>query len=149
MRLTRCAGSKLRVNIKQHVSYWTYLNPPLPSPQDPSNLEGKQQQHQAFEAELQANKGRVDSTMETTEELIKAGHYAADVIRWVELVTRTGILVTCINSPYIYLKVLGVYSLTSRMMYSGIYYHPRRIFMISYPFHGTCCISLHLLLLFH
>lgn len=64
---------------------WTYLDPPLPSPQDPSNLEGKQQQHQAFEAELQANKGRVDSTMETTEELIKAGHYAADVIRWVEL----------------------------------------------------------------
>ena len=60
------------------------LLPPLPPPQDPTNQEAKLQQHQAFEAELQANKGRIDAVMETTEELIEAGHYAADVIRWAE-----------------------------------------------------------------
>ena len=67
----------------------SYLPPqsltPLLPPQDPTNQEAKLQQHQAFEAELQANKGRIDGVVETTEELIEAGHYAADVIRWAEL----------------------------------------------------------------
>ena len=62
--------------------------PPLLPPQDPTNQEAKLQQHQAFEAELHANKGRIDAVVETTEELIEAGHYAADVIRWAELGTH-------------------------------------------------------------
>ena len=48
---------------------------------DPTNLEAKLQQHQAFESELQANKGRIDVVVETGEELSMAEHYAADTIR--------------------------------------------------------------------
>lgn len=47
---------------------------------DPTNLQPKLQKHQAFEAELSANKGRVDSVNQTGEELIDRNHYAAHEI---------------------------------------------------------------------
>ena len=43
---------------------------------DPTNLQPKLQKHQAFEAELLENKGRVDSVNETGEDLIDGNHYA-------------------------------------------------------------------------
>ena len=48
---------------------------------DPSNLEAKLQQHQDFEAELQANKGRVDAVLGTGEDLIAEEHFATEDIR--------------------------------------------------------------------
>ena len=48
---------------------------------DPSNLEAKLQQHQDFEAELQANKGRVDAVLGTGEDLIADEHFATEDIR--------------------------------------------------------------------
>lgn len=47
---------------------------------DPTNLEGKVQQHQDFEAELQANKGRIDGVVEIAKELREAGHFATEEI---------------------------------------------------------------------
>jgi len=47
---------------------------------DPSNLEVKVQQHQDFEAELNANQGRIDGVVETGEELRKNQHFASDKI---------------------------------------------------------------------
>ena len=47
---------------------------------DPTNLQPKLQKHQAFEAELLENKGRVDSVNETGEDLIDGNHYAAHEI---------------------------------------------------------------------
>ena len=49
--------------------------------QDPTNLQGKIQKHQAFEAELNANQSRLDAVDNTGEELIGDGHYASDQIR--------------------------------------------------------------------
>ena len=51
------------------------------SVQDPSNLEAKLQQHQAFEAELQANKWRIDSVVEAGEQLTTDKHSASDTIQ--------------------------------------------------------------------
>lgn len=48
---------------------------------DPSNLEAKVQQHQDFEAELQANKGRIDAVVEMGNELMAAEHFATDEIK--------------------------------------------------------------------
>eukprot|EP00051_Salpingoeca_urceolata_P015618 m.203546 g.203546 ORF g.203546 m.203546 type:complete len:3713 (+) comp18455_c2_seq3:139-11277(+) len=48
---------------------------------DASNLQRKLQQHQAFEAEVAANKATVDATVAFGEGLIDAGHYAADDIQ--------------------------------------------------------------------
>lgn len=48
---------------------------------DPSNLEAKIQQHQDFEAELQANKGRIDGVVEMARELTEAGHFAKEEIQ--------------------------------------------------------------------
>lgn len=48
---------------------------------NPSNLEVKVQQHQDFEAELQANKGRTDGVVEMARELREAGHFAAEEIQ--------------------------------------------------------------------
>ena len=48
---------------------------------DPSNLEVKVQQHQDFEAELQANKGRIDAVVEMGNELMAAEHFATDEIK--------------------------------------------------------------------
>ena len=47
---------------------------------DPTNLQTKLQKHQAFEAELAANKGRVDSVCTGGQELIDHDHYAAHEI---------------------------------------------------------------------
>ena len=49
--------------------------------QDPSNLEAKQQHHQAFEAELQANKWRIDGVVETGKQLTSAQHSASETIQ--------------------------------------------------------------------
>ena len=54
---------------------------------DPTNLEGKIQQHQTFEAELQANRHRLDSVVSTGRDLISRDHFATDQIRYILLVT--------------------------------------------------------------
>ena len=51
--------------------------------QDPSNLQSKVQKHQAFEAELDANHGRIESMNKTGQGLVGASHYASEQIRWV------------------------------------------------------------------
>lgn len=48
---------------------------------DPTNLQGKIQKHQAFEAELNANQSRLDAVDNTGEQLIGDEHYASDQIR--------------------------------------------------------------------
>ncbi|XP_055516190.1 spectrin alpha chain, non-erythrocytic 1 isoform X2 [Leucoraja erinacea] len=47
---------------------------------DPSNLQGKVQKHQAFEAELSANQSRIDTLQKAGQELIDANHYASDEV---------------------------------------------------------------------
>lgn len=49
--------------------------------QDPTNLQGKLQKHQAFEAELNVNQSRLDAVDKTGEQLIADEHYASDQIR--------------------------------------------------------------------
>uniref|UniRef100_A0A8B9L2K7 Spectrin alpha chain, non-erythrocytic 1 n=1 Tax=Astyanax mexicanus TaxID=7994 RepID=A0A8B9L2K7_ASTMX len=44
---------------------------------DPSNLQGKVQKHQAFEAELSANQSRIDALQKSGQELIDGKHYAS------------------------------------------------------------------------
>ena len=44
---------------------------------DPTNLRGKLQNHQAFDAELAANEGRISTVSETGQSLVASGHYAA------------------------------------------------------------------------
>lgn len=54
------------------------LNPlPLLSQQDPSNLQGKVQKHQAFEAELSANQSRIDALQKSGQGLLDRKHYAS------------------------------------------------------------------------
>ncbi|KAK3088368.1 hypothetical protein FSP39_018301 [Pinctada imbricata] len=48
---------------------------------DPTNLQTKVQKHQNFEAELQANKNRIENVERTAEQLIAEDHYASDTIR--------------------------------------------------------------------
>ena len=50
--------------------------------QDPTNLQGKVQKHQNFEAEVSANQGRIEAVTQTGEELIEFDHYARDLIRY-------------------------------------------------------------------
>ncbi|XP_041098653.1 spectrin alpha chain, non-erythrocytic 1 isoform X8 [Polyodon spathula] len=47
---------------------------------DPSNLQGKVQKHQAFEAELSANQSRIDALQKAGQELLNDKHYAADEV---------------------------------------------------------------------
>jgi spectrin alpha len=47
---------------------------------DPTNLRGKLQNHQAFEAELKANEGLIAAVNTTGLTLVSARHYAADAI---------------------------------------------------------------------
>lgn len=47
------------------------------SSQDPSNLQGKVQKHQAFEAELSANQTRIDALQKSGQELMDGKHYAS------------------------------------------------------------------------
>ncbi|XP_063295491.1 spectrin beta chain, non-erythrocytic 5 [Pelobates fuscus] len=48
---------------------------------DPSNLQTKIQKHQAFEAEIKANRNRLDTIKAEGEKMLQAGHYAPDIIR--------------------------------------------------------------------
>uniref|UniRef100_A0A3Q3W9R3 Spectrin alpha chain, non-erythrocytic 1 n=1 Tax=Mola mola TaxID=94237 RepID=A0A3Q3W9R3_MOLML len=48
---------------------------------DPSNLQGKLQKHQAFEAEVQANAGAIIKLDETGNLMISEGHFASETIR--------------------------------------------------------------------
>uniref|UniRef100_A0A8C3IK55 Spectrin alpha chain, non-erythrocytic 1 n=1 Tax=Chrysemys picta bellii TaxID=8478 RepID=A0A8C3IK55_CHRPI len=47
---------------------------------DPSNLQGKVQKHQAFEAELSANQSRIDALEKAGQKLIDVNHYASDEV---------------------------------------------------------------------
>ncbi|XP_065894234.1 spectrin beta chain, non-erythrocytic 1-like isoform X3 [Dysidea avara] len=47
---------------------------------DPTNLQGKLQKHQAFEAELTANTERVDAVEKFGKELVTGGHYKSSEI---------------------------------------------------------------------
>lgn len=44
-------------------------------------MQNKLQKHQAFEVELSANKGRVDSVSSAGEKLVNSDHYASDEIK--------------------------------------------------------------------
>lgn len=44
-------------------------------------MQNKLQKHQAFEVELSANKGRVDSVSSAGEKLVNSNHYASDEIK--------------------------------------------------------------------
>lgn len=48
--------------------------------QDPSNLQGKVQKHQAFEAELSANQSRIDALQKSGQELLDRKHYASSEV---------------------------------------------------------------------
>ncbi|MGH0189005.1 UNVERIFIED_CONTAM: hypothetical protein FKN15_032871 [Acipenser sinensis] len=48
---------------------------------DPTNLQGKLQKHQAFEAEVQANAGAIVKLDETGNQMITEGHFSSDIIR--------------------------------------------------------------------
>ncbi|XP_033114837.1 spectrin alpha chain, non-erythrocytic 1-like isoform X2 [Anneissia japonica] len=48
---------------------------------DPSNMQGKQQKHQAFEQELSANQTRVENVRDFGEELIDQDHYNKEEIQ--------------------------------------------------------------------
>ncbi|KAE8583019.1 hypothetical protein XENTR_v10020411 [Xenopus tropicalis] len=56
---------------------------------DPSNLQGKVQKHQAFEAELSANQSRIDALENSGQKLIDVNHYASDEVaaRMSEVIT--------------------------------------------------------------
>ncbi|XP_072287916.1 spectrin alpha chain, non-erythrocytic 1 isoform X3 [Pyxicephalus adspersus] len=56
---------------------------------DPSNLQGKVQKHQAFEAELSANQSRIDALENSGQKLINVNHYASDEVaaRMSEVIT--------------------------------------------------------------
>ncbi|XP_022101019.1 spectrin alpha chain, non-erythrocytic 1-like isoform X4 [Acanthaster planci] len=65
---------------------------------DPTNLTGKQQRHQAFEAELNINQVRINSVREQGEEMIAEEHYNTPEIErrlaelnelWSSLITQT------------------------------------------------------------
>ncbi|KAM5130020.1 spectrin beta chain, non-erythrocytic 5 [Mantella aurantiaca] len=61
---------------------------------DPSNLQTKLQKHQTFEAEIKANRNRLDGIKADGEKMLQANHYASGIIQtrltemeelWVEL----------------------------------------------------------------
>lgn len=51
--------------------------------QDPTNLQTKLQKHQNFEAEVEANRTRIESIRAAGNELIENDHYAKETIRLV------------------------------------------------------------------
>ncbi|XP_073494936.1 spectrin beta chain, non-erythrocytic 5 isoform X1 [Phyllobates terribilis] len=64
---------------------------------DPSNLQTKLQKHQTFEAEIKANRNRLDSIRADGEKMLQSNHYASDIIQtrldemeelWVELLEK-------------------------------------------------------------
>ncbi|KAM4663546.1 spectrin beta chain, non-erythrocytic 5 [Discoglossus pictus] len=65
--------------------------------QDPSNLQTKIQKHQTFEAEIRANRNRLDSIKADGEKMLQEEHYAPEIIRtrlnemeelWLELLEK-------------------------------------------------------------
>lgn len=48
---------------------------------EPTNLEGKIQKHQAFDAEITANKGRMDTVCKVGNELMAANHYKSSSVK--------------------------------------------------------------------
>ncbi|NXN96468.1 SPTN5 protein, partial [Rhinopomastus cyanomelas] len=48
---------------------------------DPSNLQTKLQKHQTFQAEIMANRNRLDSIKSEGEKMIREGHYAPEAIQ--------------------------------------------------------------------
>lgn len=62
---------------KQLFKFASYSHPLFLLYQDPSNLQGKVQKHQAFEAELSANQSRIDALQKSGQELIDGKHYAS------------------------------------------------------------------------
>ncbi|XP_052790860.1 spectrin alpha chain-like isoform X3 [Mya arenaria] len=48
---------------------------------DPTNLQTKVQKHQNFEAEIEANKNRIEAIQTSGEQLLAEEHYASDIIR--------------------------------------------------------------------
>lgn len=65
-----------------YASFFFLSTPPRFTPllswkQDPSNLQGKVQKHQAFEAELSANQSRIDALQKSGQELLDRKHYAS------------------------------------------------------------------------
>lgn len=58
-----------------HLGSWL-----LSAHQDPSNLQGKVQKHQAFEAELSANQSRIDALQKSGQELLERKHYACSEV---------------------------------------------------------------------
>ncbi|XP_056401829.1 spectrin beta chain, non-erythrocytic 5 isoform X2 [Hyla sarda] len=64
---------------------------------DPSNLQTKLQKHQTFEAEIKTNRNRLDSIRADGEKMLRAAHYASDIIQarldemeelWTELLEK-------------------------------------------------------------
>ncbi|XP_077120129.1 spectrin beta chain, non-erythrocytic 5 isoform X3 [Ranitomeya variabilis] len=64
---------------------------------DPSNLQTKLQKHQTFEAEIKANRNRLDSIKADGEKMLQCNHYASDIIQtrldemeelWVEVLEK-------------------------------------------------------------
>ena len=96
---------------------------PLPSPQDPSNLQGKVQKHQAFEAELSANQSRIDALQKSGQELLDGKHYAADEVsgrmeevssQWKKLLEATELKGTATAHIYVFFDYLNVYYVVHR-----------------------------------
>lgn len=109
-------------------SHWSLsLNHYFVYTQDPSNLQGKVQKHQAFEAELSANQSRIDALQKSGQELIDGKHYASSEVttrmdevssQWKKLLEATelkGKLHLCSASLQI------IYALYVRIKYTAIY----------------------------
>lgn len=62
------------------VSIFPFFNLCASAQQDPSNLQGKVQKHQAFEAELSANQSRIDALQKSGQELLDGKHYASSEV---------------------------------------------------------------------
>ncbi|XP_053330428.1 spectrin beta chain, non-erythrocytic 5 [Spea bombifrons] len=76
---------------------------------DPSNLQTKLQKHQTFEAEIKANRNRLDSIKGDGEDMLESDHYASDIIRmrlkemeelWEELLEKCKEKATKLHDAY-------------------------------------------------
>ncbi|XP_040268693.1 spectrin beta chain, non-erythrocytic 5 [Bufo bufo] len=80
---------------------------------DPSNLQTKLQKHQTFEAELKANRNRLDTIRADGEKMLQAKHYASDIIQtrldemeelWAELLEKCAEKANKLQAAYKALK---------------------------------------------
>ncbi|XP_071971772.1 spectrin beta chain, non-erythrocytic 5 isoform X1 [Engystomops pustulosus] len=76
---------------------------------DLSNLQSKLQKHQTFEAEIKANRNRLDSTKADGEKMLHANHYAPDIIQtrldemeelWTELLEKCTVKANKLQAAY-------------------------------------------------